>query len=68
MLSNDISLFINIFSFLKYRQQKCNYITEMNSNTIPHPPNASWMPPIDPNDEVKYKKILGYFRTIRIKY
>ena len=24
----------------------------MNSNTIPHPPNSSWMPPIDPNDEV----------------
>jgi len=24
----------------------------MYSGTIPHPPNASWMPPTDPNDEV----------------
>ena len=24
----------------------------MTSNTIPHPPNSAWLPPIDPNDEV----------------
>jgi hypothetical protein len=40
----------------------------MNSNTIPHPPNASWMPPIDPNDEVSDDHNLGYFGTIIIKH
>lgn len=37
----------------------------MNSSTIPHPPNASWMPPIDPNDEVRNNSFLGYSITIR---
>lgn len=32
----------------------------MNSNTIPHPPNSSWMPPIDPNDEVNLAHDVGY--------
>ena len=28
------------------------YLNYMTSNTIPHPPNSAWLPPIDPNDEV----------------
>lgn len=32
----------------------------MNSFTIPQPPNAAWMPPIDPNDEVTNRMIKGY--------
>jgi hypothetical protein len=23
----------------------------MSSNTVPHPPNSAWLPPVDPNDE-----------------
>lgn len=35
----------------------------MNSLTIPHPPNASWMPPVDPNDEVQLS-LYSYYRTL----
>ena len=32
----------------------------MNSFTIPQPPNAAWMPPIDPNDEVLFHISKGH--------
>ena len=38
----------------------------MPFGTIPHPPNAAWMPPIDPNDEVKIFIKKGSFITIII--
>ena len=25
----------------------------MSFNFLPHPPNSAWLPPLDPNDEVK---------------
>lgn len=32
---------------------------------LPHPPNSAWLPPIDPNDEVKFQTYSVNFRTRR---